>query len=229
MPLQLDEDTGLYFYGSRYYDPQLARFTQADSVVPSANTSQALNRYSYVKNNPLKFTDPTGHGWFSKIFKKIGNFIKQHIGTIITIALYASGWGIAFASIIGSAVSTVVNGGTFATFAVGVGVGIAAGVVAGAAGGLLAGGAKAWGAFVAGGLGGAALGAAMTGAAAGAISSVVYGRNIEKGLAYGAIGGLTGLAAAAVTSAAISFGKSVTEELVIQACELGALIEPIFA
>jgi len=63
--------------------------------------------------------------------------------------------------------------------------------------------------------------AAMAGAAGGAISSVVYGQNIEKGLAYGAIGGLTGMAVAAVTSAAIAFGKSVTEELVaIQACAI---------
>jgi len=30
----LDEDTGLYYYGARYYDPELARFIQADSLVP---------------------------------------------------------------------------------------------------------------------------------------------------------------------------------------------------
>jgi len=58
---QFDDDTGLYFYQSRYYDPQLARFTQADSIVPSANTSQALNRYAYAANNPLLFIDQTGH------------------------------------------------------------------------------------------------------------------------------------------------------------------------
>jgi RHS repeat-associated protein len=58
---QLDEDTGLYFYGSRYYDPALARFIQPDFVVPSSNNSQAFNRYSYCYNNPLIFTDPTGN------------------------------------------------------------------------------------------------------------------------------------------------------------------------
>ena len=67
---QIDEDTGLYFYQSRYGacpvmplngDPQLARFVQADTIVPSAETSLALNRYAYVRNNPLKFTDPSGH------------------------------------------------------------------------------------------------------------------------------------------------------------------------
>jgi len=53
----------------------------------------------------------------------------------------------------------------------------------------------------------------MAGAAGGAISSAVYGQNIEKGLAYGAIGGLTGMAVAAVASAAISFGANIIKEL----------------
>jgi len=56
----LDEDTGLYYYGARYYDPELARFIQPDSTVPDPEFSQAYNRYAYVYNNPLKFTDPTG-------------------------------------------------------------------------------------------------------------------------------------------------------------------------
>ncbi len=42
------------------YDPVLARFVSADSVVPGGNP-QALNRYAYVLNNPLRYTDPTGN------------------------------------------------------------------------------------------------------------------------------------------------------------------------
>ncbi len=61
----LDEDTGLYYYGARYYDPKLARFTQPDTIVPDPGSSQALNRYSYVYNNPLRFTDPTGNDPFT--------------------------------------------------------------------------------------------------------------------------------------------------------------------
>ena len=60
----LDEETGLYYYGARYYDPELARFIQADSTVPDPEFSQAYNRYAYVYNNPLKFTDPTGQNPF---------------------------------------------------------------------------------------------------------------------------------------------------------------------
>ena len=57
---RLDESTGLMYYGARYYDPALGRFVQADTIVPEPGNPQALNRYSYVLNNPLRYTDPTG-------------------------------------------------------------------------------------------------------------------------------------------------------------------------
>jgi RHS repeat-associated protein len=56
---ELDE-TGLYDYGARYYDPAIGRFIEADTVLPG-EFPQALNRYSYVYNNPVKYVDPTGH------------------------------------------------------------------------------------------------------------------------------------------------------------------------
>jgi hypothetical protein len=39
----------------------LGRFVQPDTVVPEPGNPQALNRYTYVNNNPLKYTDPSGH------------------------------------------------------------------------------------------------------------------------------------------------------------------------
>jgi RHS repeat-associated protein len=50
-----DAETGLYYYGARYYDPELGRFIQGDSLL------DGLNRYAYGHNNPLKYTDPTGN------------------------------------------------------------------------------------------------------------------------------------------------------------------------
>lgn len=57
---QIDAN-GLIHMGARLYDPVLARFVQADSIVPDAADLQQLNRYTYVSNNPLAYTDPTGH------------------------------------------------------------------------------------------------------------------------------------------------------------------------
>jgi RHS repeat-associated protein len=61
----LDEGTGLYYYNARYYDPVLGRFTQPDDVIQDIFNPQTYNRYSYCVNNPLRYTDPTGHGSIS--------------------------------------------------------------------------------------------------------------------------------------------------------------------
>jgi RHS repeat-associated protein len=58
---QLDDDTGLYYYGARYYDASYGRFTSADGVVPNPLDPQSLNRYAYVRGDPLRATDPSGH------------------------------------------------------------------------------------------------------------------------------------------------------------------------
>lgn len=57
------DDTGLYYYGARYYDSNIGRFISPDKLVQSHNDPQSLNRYSYVRNNPLKYVDPTGLYW----------------------------------------------------------------------------------------------------------------------------------------------------------------------
>ena len=52
---------GLMHYRDRCYAPALGRFIQADTVVPEPGNPQDLNRYAYVRNNPLKYTDSTGY------------------------------------------------------------------------------------------------------------------------------------------------------------------------
>jgi RHS repeat-associated protein len=54
-------EIGLMFYNARWYDPAIAHFTQADTIIPGAGSPQAWDRYAYVFNNPLKYTDPSGH------------------------------------------------------------------------------------------------------------------------------------------------------------------------
>jgi RHS repeat-associated protein len=58
----LPHTNNLYWYGSRWYDDALGRFIQADTDVPESQGPQALDRYAYVNNSPINYTDPTGHG-----------------------------------------------------------------------------------------------------------------------------------------------------------------------
>ncbi|BCX04243.1 MAG: hypothetical protein KatS3mg053_2337 [Candidatus Roseilinea sp.] len=76
---RLESGVGLYDYplrgpplrsgNARYYSPLFGRFLSPDSSVPRPDDpshgdslrSQALDRYAYVRNNPLRYTDPSGH------------------------------------------------------------------------------------------------------------------------------------------------------------------------
>jgi RHS repeat-associated protein len=55
------DDFGLLYYNARWYDPTIARFVQADSIVPDPDNSQSFDRFAYGLNNPSRYTDPTGH------------------------------------------------------------------------------------------------------------------------------------------------------------------------
>lgn len=51
----------LYDFNARLYSPVLGRFISADTIVPQPADPQSLNRFTYVSNNPLRYTDPSGH------------------------------------------------------------------------------------------------------------------------------------------------------------------------
>ncbi len=57
---EMVDDAGVIHMGGRIYDPKLARFMSADPIVSDLTNVQRLNRYSYVLNSPLSYTDPTG-------------------------------------------------------------------------------------------------------------------------------------------------------------------------
>ncbi|MBI4488710.1 MAG: hypothetical protein HY694_06460, partial [Deltaproteobacteria bacterium] len=88
---QLDPESGLYYYGGRYYDPELGRFISPDPFVSEPGNPQILNRYSYVGNNPVNYIDPDGfkrkkkRGFFRRFFR-----IFQ---IIVGVVLVASGVG----------------------------------------------------------------------------------------------------------------------------------------
>ena len=57
-----DEETGLYYLQSRYYDPEVGRFINADDVdYIEPETLMGCNLYAYCGNNPVMYVDPTGN------------------------------------------------------------------------------------------------------------------------------------------------------------------------
>src|SRR5690625_7723966 len=66
----------------RIYEPRLARFHQADPFIQAPGNTQSYNRYSYLWNNPLNATDPSGF-----ILKKLWDNIRPVVGAIVAAVL----------------------------------------------------------------------------------------------------------------------------------------------
>jgi RHS repeat-associated protein len=170
-----DADSGLYYYNARYYNPELGRFIQADTVVPDATNLQAHNRYTYTVNNPLRYVDPSGHGFWSWFKKIAGAFFGALIGAFITVmtlgAMLPIGAALASASL-----SQV--------------------MLAGAVGGLVGG-------AIGGGISGGVRGA-LVGALLGAIGGALFA-GVDFGLGRAGLSDLASTAVIGVVGASISY------------------------
>jgi len=81
-----DEETGLMYYGARYYDPVIGRFTAQDPLVSDPTLKgealqklltdpQALNPYTYARNNPVKYVDPNGESFMDMTIWFLGSVV----------------------------------------------------------------------------------------------------------------------------------------------------------
>jgi RHS repeat-associated protein len=52
---------GIAYFKARWYDTRLGRFLSPDSIIPNLNNPQSWDRYSYVRNNSINYSDPSGH------------------------------------------------------------------------------------------------------------------------------------------------------------------------
>ena len=81
------DEMGLIHMNGRVYDPALARFMSADPHVQAPDNLQSYNRYSYVWNNPLSATDPSGYwslgDWFDSTLKAIVNPSPKNLLEVI--------------------------------------------------------------------------------------------------------------------------------------------------
>jgi RHS repeat-associated protein len=86
---QFDSLTGLYSLRARSYDPTNGRFLSRDTAEPTMIPGD-LNRYSYVDNNPVNFTDPSGHGPTPPpllLPPPAGSTLQEYAGLILAIAI----------------------------------------------------------------------------------------------------------------------------------------------
>ena len=85
------DEVGLIHMNGRVYDPEIGRFLSADPFVQAPDDTQSLNRYTYVKNNPLSYTDPSGF-FLKKLFKGVKKFLKKHWKTIVAVVVTIARW-----------------------------------------------------------------------------------------------------------------------------------------
>lgn len=142
----------------RVYDPVLGRFLSPDPFIQDITDLQSLNRYSYVNNNPLSYTDPSGY-FLKKLWKKAKRFVKKHWKELVVTAV---------------AVVTAFYGGPLLAAALGAAkVSAAAAIISGAAAGFAA---NVTGTLLNGGSLGSALQSGFKGAVIGGVTAgLTYG------------------------------------------------------
>ncbi|WP_138146978.1 RHS repeat-associated core domain-containing protein, partial [Bathymodiolus heckerae thiotrophic gill symbiont] len=157
------DEMGFIHMNGRVYDPSIGRFLSADPNVFHPYNTQDYNRYSYATNNPLKYVDMNGFGWFKKLFRKI---VKIVVIVVVVAAVIVTAGGAAAFGALGSAASAITGAVGLATSTIGA-------IATGAKIGFLA------GAVSTGSLKGAFKGAIYGGASAGLAQYIGHSMDVD--------------------------------------------------
>lgn len=100
-----DADTGLVYMQARFYDPTVGRFLSVDPARGDPGNTEALNRFAYANNNPVKNVDPDGRQsvpleaytryWPGTEAEKQQNYINGMAGTAVSIATMSNVFDVA--------------------------------------------------------------------------------------------------------------------------------------
>ncbi|HWV16533.1 MAG TPA: RHS repeat-associated core domain-containing protein, partial [Cellvibrio sp.] len=165
------DDMGIIHMNGRIYDARLGRFLQADPYIQAAANTQNYNRYSYVLNNPLNMTDPSGFNFLKKAWNEIRPFVGAIVAIVATVlcegntACGSAAW--AWIGAVSGAAGAAANGGNIA-------IGALTGILT-----AYAGGGSDWAGFLSRGV-------------AGGVSSVMMGGKFGHGFISAGIGGAVG-------------------------------------
>ena len=171
-----DSETGFYYVSSRYYDPEIGRWINADNQIAGVGGEVlGYNMFAYCMNNPMNMSDPTGNWpkWVTKLAAAVAVVAVVAVVAAVTVATAGAG----------TAIAAVAVGA-----AKGAAIGFAVGAATGAAGSAISHriSTGSWD-----GAGEAALNGMATGALSGAVSGAITG-GIRGGLTYNSGAASTG-------------------------------------
>ena len=117
-----DTETGFYYVSSRYYDPEVGRWINADSAIGQIGNVQSTNMFSYCFNNPVNMSDPSGNWpkWATKLVAAVA--VVAVVAAVAAVTVATAGAGTAIAAVaVGAAKGAAIG------FAVGAASGAAIG------------------------------------------------------------------------------------------------------
>ncbi|NIB22516.1 RHS repeat-associated core domain-containing protein, partial [Pseudoteredinibacter isoporae] len=82
-----DENTGLIYFGARFYDPAIGRFMTQDTYLGESNTPPSLHRYLYAYSNPTYYFDPNGHAAVAAPLAETAIVAAENVAVTGAIAL----------------------------------------------------------------------------------------------------------------------------------------------
>ncbi len=109
-----DAETGFYYLQSRYYDPSVGRFINADAAIGQIGNVQGANMFVYCFNSPVNMSDPTGN-WpkLSTIFAVVAvSAVAVAAVAAVVVTCGAAAPAVAFA---GGGIAGGISAGTIAT------------------------------------------------------------------------------------------------------------------
>jgi len=102
-----DTDLSMYYLQSRYYDPAICRFINADAYISTGHSIAGYNMFAYCNNNPVNMADATGNLPFFVITAAIGAVVGAVVGGIVAAKNDGNVWtGVGIGAAAGALIGT---------------------------------------------------------------------------------------------------------------------------